>query len=181
MIGIECRVGEGLHTNQEILHLEFVPLVSGVSQIVITDLLNCAMPLWRYETGYRGAPKEGRCECGRGLVRIDEIAGRIIELLPTADGRVVNGQLFATLHWIKGIKQYQVIQRALDAFVIRVVMDGNVDGSALEPVKKTIRDNFGETTRIEVDYVDIIPYTKGGKYKLVVSEVGTSGKDRETN
>ena len=56
-------------------------------------------------------------------------------------------------------------------------MDGNVDGSALEPIKKTIRANFGDATRIEVDYVDIIPYTKGGKYKLVVSEVGRSLND----
>jgi hypothetical protein len=36
---------------------------------------------------------------------------------------------------------------------------------------ETIRERFGRDTSIGLDYVENIPFTRGGKYKLVVSEV----------
>lgn len=173
MVGIECPEREGLHFNQELLHVEYIPNQAGSKQLVISDLINHGMPLLRYETGDSAVPVEGVCACGRGLERIGKIEGRIIELLPTKLGGHINGQLFATFHWIKGIRQYQVIQRKIDDFVIRIATDKSFAESDLKPMLDTIGEKFGSDATIEIDYVESIPFTKGGKYKLVVSEVPT--------
>jgi len=171
MVGIECPKREGLHYNQEILYGEYVPNEANSKQLVVTDLINNGMPLLRYETGDSAVPIEGRCACGRGLGRIGKIEGRIIELLPTKLGGHINGQLFATFHWIKGVRQYQVIQRKIDDFVLRIATDKSFTESDLTPILDTIRDKFGHDATVDIDFVESIPFTKGGKYKLVVSEV----------
>jgi phenylacetate-CoA ligase len=171
IVAIECPERTGLHMNQEILHVEYVPVTPDKSQLVVTDLINYGMPLLRYETGDTGKPVDGLCACGRGLDRIGELEGRVIEMLPTKKGGFVNGQLFATFHWIEGIKQYQVVQEKLDAFRIRIVRTPAFREKNLLPMMHTIHEKFGEDTSVSIDYVDSIPFTKGGKYKLVVSEI----------
>ncbi|MEE8577508.1 MAG: hypothetical protein V3T31_09660, partial [candidate division Zixibacteria bacterium] len=167
VVGVECCERKGLHYNQEILHVEYVSTATESKQLVITDLINQGMPLLRYETGDSAQPVEGVCACGRGLERIGEIEGRIIELLPTRLGGHINGQLFATFHWIKGIRQYQVIQTKIDAFRIRIASDKSFMESDLTPMLDIIREKFGQDVEIEIDYADSISFTDGGKYKLV--------------
>jgi phenylacetate-CoA ligase len=171
IVAIECPVREGLHLNQEILHMESVTDSAGNSQLIVTDLINRGMPLLRYETGDTGRVIEECCSCGRGLSRIVDLSGRIIDQLPTRMGGYVNGQLFATFHWIEGVKQYQVIQEKLDTFKIRIVRASSFAEKNLAPMLQTIHERFGPDTSIDVEYVEHIPFTRGGKYKLVVSEV----------
>lgn len=171
IVAIECPVREGLHLNQEILHLEYEPTVGGALELVVTDLINYGMPLLRYRTGDTGRPLDGVCGCGRGLARIGDLSGRIIDLLPTRLGGYVNGQLFATFHWIPGVKQYQVIQERLDAFRLKIVPTDGFHASNLDPMIQVIRERFGQDSAVAVECVPKIPFTSGGKYKLVVSEV----------
>lgn len=171
MVAVECPVGDGMHINQEILHLEYVPTVNNDLQIVVTDLLNHAMPFLRYETGDRGQPLAGPCPCGRGLARIGEIEGRVIDLLPTEDGRLVNGQVFATFHSIEGIRQYQIVQKSTTHMLVRIAINDSFQEDNVQPIVKTIKHAFGPATRVDIEYVHEIPFTKGGKYKLVVSEI----------
>jgi phenylacetate-CoA ligase len=171
IVAIECEKGDGLHINQEILHIEYIPTGSNNLQIVVTDLINYAMPILRYETGDTGRPVEGICACGRGLARIGNLEGRVIDILPSKVCGHVNGQLFATFHWIQGIKQYQVIQEEIDAFRINIVRSAAYKHESLVPMIATIRERFGEDTRIRVAFLASIPFTTGGKYKLVVSKV----------
>ncbi|MDH3711904.1 MAG: hypothetical protein OER04_18595, partial [Cyclobacteriaceae bacterium] len=86
-------------------------------------------------------------------------------------GGHINGQFFATFHWIEGVRQYQVIQKEIDRFVIRIVTDDAFKDDNLKPMLDVIYEKFGTDAAIEVDKVDNIPFTKGCKYKLVVSEV----------
>lgn len=171
IVAIECPVREGLHLNQEILHMEYVPDPFGNSQLIVTDLINHGMPLLRYETGDSGRLIEEPCPCGRGLARIGDLSGRIIDLLPTRLGGHVNGQLFATFHWIEGVKQYQVVQEQIDTFKVRIVPTASFQENNLTPMLQTIRERFGQDASVRVEYLDTIPFTKGGKYRLVVSEV----------
>lgn len=173
MVGIECPERKGLHYNQEILYVEEADVTDENKQLVITDLVNFGMPLLKYETGDSASLEKSVCNCGRGLGRIGELQGRIIELLPTKLGGHINGQLFATFHWIEGIKQYQVIQHKIDKFKIRISPDKTFKESNLKPMLETIRDRFGQDTTIDIEYMDNIPFTKGCKYKLVVSEVNS--------
>jgi len=173
MVAVECPERTGLHYNQEILYVENVPVTDDNNQLVITDLINVGMPLLRYETGDSASLDDSICECGRGLGRIGQLQGRIIELFPTKLGGHINGQLFATFHWIEGVRQYQVIQREIDKFVIRIVTDDTFKDANLKPMLDVIYEKFGNDAVIQIDNVDNIPFTKGCKYKLVVSEISS--------
>ena len=59
--------------------------------VLVTDLLNGAMPLIRYRIGDMAAWADGPCPCGRGLPRLERVAGRVTDFLVGADGRLVSG------------------------------------------------------------------------------------------
>ncbi len=69
VIASECAAHTGLHVMAEGLYLEIEtptgPAKPGeVGSILVTDLLNVAMPLIRYRIGDMGSWAAGRCSCG---------------------------------------------------------------------------------------------------------------------
>jgi hypothetical protein len=64
-----------------------------------------------------------------------------------------------------------VVQEKVNAFKLRIVPTSSFTENNLAPMIETIRERFGRDTSIGLDYVESIPFTRGGKYKLVVSEV----------
>ena len=98
LIGAECEAHDGLHTSMENLIVEVVvrepdgrlraarPGETG--EVVVTDLHNLACPMIRYATGDLAVARgDGRCACGRGLVKIGPRAGRVAQTLPDEIGR----------------------------------------------------------------------------------------------
>jgi phenylacetate-CoA ligase len=92
MIAAECEAHDGMHTAMENLIVEVIvrapdgtvrPARPGeVGEVAITDLHNLACPMIRYVTGDLAIAREdSRCVCGRGLVSIDPIDGRVTEAL----------------------------------------------------------------------------------------------------
>ena len=101
VIASECPAHTGLHVNAECLHVEIEtpdgPADPGeVGAILVTDLLNTAMPLIRYRIGDLGSLTEGDCPCGRGLPRLAALHGRSTDFLVGSDGRLVSGVFLAT-------------------------------------------------------------------------------------
>jgi phenylacetate-CoA ligase len=92
MIAAECEAHDGMHTAMENLIVEVIvrePAGSvraaepgEIGEVAITDLHNLACPRIRYLTGdVAVARAESRCACGRGLVSIGSIDGRVTETL----------------------------------------------------------------------------------------------------
>ncbi len=93
MIAAECEAHDGMHTAMENLIVEVIVRAPDgtvraarpgeVGEVAITDLHNLACPMIRYVTGDLAVARaESRCACGRGLVSIDPIDGRVTETLP---------------------------------------------------------------------------------------------------
>lgn len=84
----ECEHRQGLHLAEDHFLPEIVdpatgrPLPPGAEgELVLTSLTKEAYPLIRYRTGDRTALLPDPCPCGRTLVRIDRIRGRVDEML----------------------------------------------------------------------------------------------------
>src|SRR5207248_7261417 len=97
----ECSEHSGLHVMSEGLYLEIEtpngPAAPGeMGAVLVTDLLNGAMPLIRYRIGDMAAWADGPCPCGRGLPRLGRVAGRVTDFLVGCDGRLVSGVFLAT-------------------------------------------------------------------------------------
>ena len=104
LIATECDVHDGLHQSMENLIVEVVVTEDGrerparpgeVGEVVITDLHNFGMPFLRYKNGDLAQQGDGKpCTCGRNLLRMGPIEGRVTETLRDAQGRRVSGLVF---------------------------------------------------------------------------------------
>jgi phenylacetate-CoA ligase len=104
MIAAECEAHDGMHTAMENLIVEVIVRGPGgavraaqpgeVGEVAITDLHNLACPMIRYVTGDLAVARaDRRCACGRGLVLIDSIDGRVTEAVTGAEGTAVAGMV----------------------------------------------------------------------------------------
>ncbi len=133
LIGSECELHDGLHTSMENLIVEVVvrehatvrPARSGeTGEIVITDLHNLACPMIRYVTGDLAVARgDEHCACGRGLVRLGPIQGRVTETMYDGQGREVGGLVFNILFSSIGhvARNFQVVQHADRSIDFKVV------------------------------------------------------------
>lgn len=140
-------------------------------RLVLTGLLNFAMPLVRYEIGDRGSvPTPSRCPCKRTLPVLEAIEGRSSDFLVTPDGRYV--------FWVNPIfrglpiVEAQVVQHAVDAIEIRLVSQAGAweNGHGAELADR-LGKRVGESVRIWVTELDSIPRGPSGKFRPVVSQI----------
>ena len=125
----ECPSGS-YHVNAEHVIVEIVdesgwPVAPGkLGRVLVTTLHNRLMPLIRYEIGDYAIAAQGPCRCGRTLPRIGEVAGRDINLFTGVHGKFYTPwPLFRPIRARGWIKQHQIVQRGIGAFVIKYVGD----------------------------------------------------------
>ena len=141
--------------------------------LLLTDLVNRAMPLIRYQIGDVVVGSGRVCRCGRGLPLIERVEGREADYVVTPDGRFISGisltESFAL--YITGAAQVQMVQESLHHVRIRLVVDEQFGDASRAQVAKLVADTFGPSVRHEVELVDAIPQEPSGKYRFCISHV----------
>lgn len=179
LIGCECEEHKGLHINAENVYVEFLdsqgnevtPGKEGT--IVVTSLINGAMPLIRYRIEDMGIPSGRTCKCGRGLPLMEKVSGRTADFLVRNDGSLVAGVslIERTLTAIPGIQQLQIIQHDVHTFSLNIVKDSSFGFKTEALLAKEFKDVFGEQIRITFNYVQNIVQHENGKYMFSISKV----------
>jgi phenylacetate-CoA ligase len=171
LIASECERHAGLHVNADNVYVEAPTGRPG--RLVVTDLVNRAMPLIRYQIGDVVALSERTCPCGRGLPLIERIEGREADYVLTPTGRLISGisltENFA-LH-IPGTAQMQIVQESLTELRIRLVPDEQFGDASRAKIAALVEETFGSGVRVEVELVDSIPQEPSGKYRFCISKV----------
>jgi phenylacetate-CoA ligase len=141
-----------------------------IGEVVVTSLINSAMPLIRYRTGdlaQRG-PDE-LCDCGRTLVRVGEVIGRSDDIL-YFPGRGYIGRLDPIFKGIVGLVEAQVVQESLQFVRVLVVVDPerwNAEQS--QKLLSNLASKVGLKTHLEIQRVEAIPRGPNGKFRSVIS------------
>ena len=189
---IACEVCEAgyLHVFPWSVHLEIVdetgrPVADGrTGEIVVTSLLNHAMPLIRYTIGDRGRMEPGVCRCGwRGQV-LREVTGRVVDTFVTADGTLVDGEYFTHLlyfrHWVR---KFQVVQRSIESveFVIALYAGHEPDRADLAAIADGTRAVMGSKCEVAFTYVHDLDRPDSGKFRYTISEVSSPARDSASN
>ncbi|QSX77682.1 phenylacetate--CoA ligase family protein [Agrilutibacter solisilvae] len=136
-------------------------------EIVATGFVRRYQPFIRYRVGDVAAWNPRPCTCGRHMPVLQEIVGRVEDVVVGPDGREMvrfHGIFVAQDNLVEG----QIIQEALDRIRVKVVGTpafGTAD--ALE-IEKRIRQRLGDVT-VVVEKVEAIPRSANGKFKAVVS------------
>jgi phenylacetate-CoA ligase len=166
----ECDEQNGLHVNAENLVVEMLDSqAGGASEIVVTDLHNYGMPFIRYATGDLGTMSKDSCRCGRGLPLVHSIEGRVLDMLRTADGRLVPGEFFPhLLKEIPELAQYRVEQKEVNHIVILAVLTEPLSDRSHGLLRREIEKVFGPATTWEVQARTEIPTLDSGKRRVTV-------------
>ena len=138
-----------------------------IGEMVVTGLLNDAMPLIRYRTGDLGSwSKETICPCGRMSPLISHIEGRNDDYFFLEDGRRV-GRLSTAIKQSLTIHSAQIVQDSLNHAWLLIQPAENYKDSHGEIIKEDIISRIGNFD-LDICTVDLIPKTSIGKQRLVV-------------
>ena len=176
-MALQCPEFEHYHIQSEIAHVEILdendrPCEPGqTGRVVVTPLHNMATPLIRYEVGdYAevGPP----CPCGRGLPVINQIFGRVRNMLRYPNGTQVWPNFgWEDFHIADSVQRFQVIQKTLEKIEVRLVsrrpLTGHDEGIIRQRLWKTLEHQF----EVEFTYHDTLERTRSGKFEDFKSEV----------
>jgi phenylacetate-CoA ligase len=182
-IACECEKHEGLHVSAttnliEILRDDGSSAQPGEpGEVVVTLLVNYAMPLIRYRIGDRGAWSEKSCSCGRAWPLLKHVSGRVTDTFISPQGTRIDGEYFTHLFYFrKWIEQFQVVQEACDEVRVLIVpRDRDCDpanryAADIDDIAGKIRFIMGPKCRITTEFPGAIPATPSGKYRYTISK-----------
>lgn len=175
-LGIQCERLDGYHLNLDAYVVRIVDqdgreVPAGTEgEIVVSNLLNRAMPLLNYRIGDRGVLAPEPCPCGRTLPLLARLEGRRSDTIRLPDGRVLSSLALEGLFRaeLRPTLKAQIDQPAEGVVRWRVVP---FTGADPDEVRRALLarapEALGRSARLDVEIVDELPYTPGGKFLRV--------------
>ena len=166
----QCRSGR-YHINFESTWVETID--DGDDEfgtVLLTTLVNRAMPLIRYRVGDRVRIGAGVCDCGRSGPWLAAVSGREVDMLLLADGRKLSPYLLTSLIELDpGIRRYQIVQESLSDLNVRYISpaEGAVNEGQL---KQSLTGVLGDSMQIRFERVPDLPRTARGKQKVFIRD-----------
>ena len=176
-IASPCPTGGGLHVHSENVIVEVLdaddrPCLPGqTGRLVFTTLHNFLTPFVRYEILDEVTLALEPCRCGRGLPAWTHVEGRRYPSLHLPDGRRKSSM--GTVLGIRKVgasRQFQIVQRAPDHVVVRVVPDRTWTAANAEQIRQVVRDELESPISVDVEERAYLDRPSGGKLRLVVVE-----------
>jgi phenylacetate-CoA ligase len=180
VIASECEQHDGLHVMAEGLYVEVVegdrPAEPGeLGEVLVTDLLNFAMPLVRYRIGDMAVYDPTPCPCGRGLPRLKSVEGRVTDFVVGSDGRLVSGVFLNTYVVARrpALGQVQLRQDVPGQVLYKIAADGrrDISPSDLKFLQTETKRYVGSDTKVEYELVERLRPEPSGKYLFCRSSV----------
>ncbi|MDG6901775.1 MAG: phenylacetate--CoA ligase family protein [Nitrososphaerota archaeon] len=176
-IGGECSAQTGIHVFtdyhlMEVLKGEEPASPGEEGEVVITTMLNRAMPLIRYRTGdYATLADEEKCECGSYLPRLKFVSGRKQDFLVRKGGTTLSPHFVVEFFdGLLGPINYQLAQQGDDRFILRSQV--KVDGPALLAMHRFLEGAVGGAVAIEVEEWEGLKV--GAKYRPFLAQAPAS-------
>ncbi|MFW9881224.1 MAG: phenylacetate--CoA ligase family protein, partial [Candidatus Thorarchaeota archaeon] len=173
-IAIECPDGN-MHIPDESIFVENINPKSSLGEdkeLLVTDLHSFNMPIIRYRLGDFANLSNKQCPCGRGLPLMEAPKGRISSMITTSDGKMINSIMLdyifdQLLDLDCNIKQYQIIQKSTQEFIIKIV--GEVNKKHINSIKTKLHKYLGNNTTLNFLSVDDISSAPSGKFKNFIN------------
>lgn len=145
-LGYTCEYGT-LHINEDIVFIEEEKIDENRFIPIITDYTRRSQPVVRYRLNDVLLHKKEKCPCGSHFMALEKIEGReddvfIFESKDGGDTKVFSDIISRCILYVKGIKQYQVIQENKKAIRILLEYEKNADQ---ESVQKQLQAEFSNT------------------------------------
>lgn len=183
-IACECDKHEGLHLFAPIHYAEILKRDGSFAdrneagEIVITSLINYAMPLIRYRIGDMGIWSKSKCSCGRNWPLLMQVTGRTTDTFLRKDGTQVHGEYFTHLFYFQDwVKKFQIIQESYNHIKVLIVLRENTENvveqysERLNEITEKIHLVMGNDCKVDFENVEDVLPTASGKYRYTISKV----------
>jgi phenylacetate-CoA ligase len=173
----ECEHGS-LHISPDVGIIELLdkdgkPVKPGeIGEVVCTGLLNYDQPLIRYRIGDYMRLAEGICACGRHMPVVDEIIGRLEDVVVTKDGREMV-RFHSIFTGMPNIIKGQVVQEAIDDIALNIVALNPLTESEKQILKERLYNQLGNVN-VYISELKEIPGGANGKFRAVISKIKKS-------
>jgi len=180
----QCTKREGYHVDADLLILEVVkgnePASPGErGEIVVTNLLNYAMPLIRYRVGDLGVLDDKTCSCGRGLPLLKSIDGREVDCFTLPSGqRITPRTIMTVIQGTLGVSRYQAVQESTNRVRIELMRRGDEPNVSVDELVGKCHGILGEDMDIEVSVTDRKDLK--AKFRPIISMLTMAGEPRWT-
>lgn len=178
----ECEEGS-LHVSPEAGIIEIVQPngthcgPGEVGEVVVTGLLRTHQPLVRFRIGDLAAWSADSCRCGRQMPVLQEVVGRIEDVVIGPDGRKMV-RFHGVFIGLPGVRRGQIIQESLDSIRVLLECTDSYEVALNDAVVARIHERLGSQVRVAIEMVGAIPPGPGGKFQAVVSRLEESDKTR---
>jgi phenylacetate-CoA ligase len=176
VVAASCGRSPGAHVLEDLFDVAIVrrgrPVPPGeVGRLAITDLVNTAMPLLRYDVGDVGRLHTGPCPCGRLTARL-EVLGRAQEVLDTPGGPLTASDVADTVFCDPAVANFRLEEVAPNCFEAALV--GRDPGTGDTPDPEAWRERFaalhGKVRRLRARTVTVVSPEPSGKYRFVLPQ-----------
>jgi phenylacetate-CoA ligase len=186
-VSFECSERNGLHVNEDHFIVEVVDpaTLKGVppgeeGELVFTTITKQGFPLIRYRTGDISALMEGDCPCGRRLVRMKRVSGRLDDMIIVEGVNVFPSQIEEIVLKVEGIgPHYRIVvdrEDGVDAIEVQAevsedfpFLDEPVKVSALRTrLQASLDESLGIKTRATLVERKTLERSEGSKLRRVV-------------
>lgn len=186
-VAFECEEHSGLHINEDHFIPEIIDPDTGEvlpygekGELVFTTITKEGMPLIRYKTRDLTVLHEGKCKCGRSLVRMEKCLARSDDMLIIRGVNVFPSQIESVLLELGNVApHYQLIvdrKNTLDTLEILVETDQGLNElrpKEIEGINKKMKKNIESVLGIGVKLKLVEPKTierSEGKAKRIIDK-----------
>jgi phenylacetate-CoA ligase len=168
---VSCGHAPGMHVFEDlfIVHVlrEGRQAAPGqLGRLVVTDLVNAAMPLIRYEVGDVGRLHTGPCPCGRTTARL-EVLGRVQEVLDTPAGPLPASDVADTFFADPAVANFRLDEVAPGSFEAAVVPGPGGAAPDLRAWQERFAALHTGVRKIRARTVPYVQPEPSGKYRFV--------------
>lgn len=174
----QCGVADHYHTHDLDVIVEYLdenndPVPFGQpGNVIITRLHPGPMPLIRYQVGDIAVPKSGLCNCGRTFSLMQSIQGRDTDVVLTPNGnRLIVHFFTGILEHFPEIDSFQIIQEEINSIQLLIVIRETLSPNLNDRVISELKHKGTDELCINIQIVDEIPMTKGGKRRFLISKL----------
>jgi len=108
----------------------------------------------------------------KGLASVPIFGRRTYEYFVMSNGSIVFLRHIDTVFEGLPVKTFQIVQRAHDEILVRVVKaDGYSEKDTAFIKRNILWRHFQETTKVEVEVVESIPLEKSGKRRYIINKL----------
>tara|TARA_R110002049_G_scaffold261136_2_gene437243 strand:+ start:6360 stop:7733 length:1374 start_codon:yes stop_codon:yes gene_type:complete len=178
-VSAECKEQNGLHIMQDLVHIECVDEnnrnvpFNKWGKILLTDLHNYAFPLIRYEIGDYGRLLEKKCSCGLPFPLMDQVSGRLTDVIQTPSGIQLYGHYLNTIfdEFPEKIREYQIFQtKNYSVQLLYVPMNKEEIGAIISNVISNLKQKLNFEIDIKAIMVSKIEPING-KTPLIINHL----------